>query len=94
MPSNDTFDDSTSPTINIVLCGVPQPIVKATFIGQERNVLNRTINNYKHNYTLELPRLTKAVCGKNLTVTATGHNGTLTKNVQIFVKNCKYDYYI
>ena len=94
LPSNDTFDDSTSPRINIVLCGVPQPVVQAEFIGQKLIALNRTINNYKHNYTLELPRLTQTVCGKELRVTATGHNGTSTKNVQVFVRNCKYDYYV
>ena len=94
MPSNLTFDDSSSPRINVVLCGVPQPQVRAKFIDEELNVMNRTINNYKHNYTLGLPRLTQMVFGKELTVVATGHNGTLTKNVQIFVRNCKYDYYV
>ena len=28
-------------------------------------------------------------CGKDLTVTATGYNGTLTKKAKIFVRNCK-----
>ena len=43
---------------------------------------------------VELPRLTQAKCGKELTVTATGHNNTLTDEIKIFVKNCKYDSYV
>ena len=93
-PSNYTADDTTSLRIDIVLCGVPQPEVHADFIDQTLKVVNTTINSYTHNYMVQLPRLTQAKCGKELTVTATGQNRTLTDKTKIFVKNCKYDSYV
>ena len=95
MPNNDTFDDSSSPRINITLCGVPPPIVVGEFLGLNLTVRSTEVNSYTHNYTLELPPLTQRVCGKELTltatVTATRYNGNLTRKMKIFVKNCKYD---
>ena len=93
-PSNYTVDDNTSLKIGIVLCGVPQPKVQAEFIGQALKVADATINSYTHYYTLEVPRLTQIECGKELTVTASGNNNTLTFNTTIFVTNCKYDSYV
>ena len=93
-PSNFTFDDNSSPKINITYCGVPQPKVNAEFIGEKLNVVNTTVNSYTHDYTLELPRLDQTVCGKELTATATGHNGTITDKIKIFLKNCKCGYYV
>ena len=96
-PSNYTFDDKSSPKINITLCGVPQPQVQGEFIKENLNVLNTTVINYLHNYILQLPQLTQTVCGKELTVTATvkgnEYDGTLSKTTKIFVENCKYFYY-
>ena len=93
-PSNYTVDDNTSLKIGIVLCGVPQPKVQAEFIGQALKVADATINSYTHYYTLEVPQLTQTQCGKELTVTASGNDKTLTFNTKIFVRNCKYDSYI
>lgn len=93
-PSNFTFDDGISPRINIILCGVPQPVVQAHFIGQKLDIVNVTINSYTHNFTLQLPQLTQTTCGRELTVKATGFNGTLTDETKIFLRNCKYDYYV
>ena len=93
-PNNYTADDKTSLNIGIVLCGVPQPEVQAEFIGQALKVTDATINSYTHNYKLELPRLTQTACGKELTVTASQNNNTLTFNTKIFVKNCKYESYL
>ena len=89
---NYTNDVNSSPRIDVVLCGVPVPIVQAEFIGQKLNVLSRTVNSYLHNYTLELPQLNPTVCGKELTITVTGYNGTLTDKIKIYMSNCKYDY--
>ena len=91
-PSNFTFDDNSSPRINVTLCGVPQPVVRGDFIGETLNVQNTTVNDFTHNYTLHLPLLTQLACGKNLTVTANNSiGGILTETTQIFVRNCKYD---
>ena len=68
--------------------------MKAEFLGLRVNVLNRTLNGYTFNYTLELPQLIQTGFGKDLTVTATGNNGTLTKKSKIFLRNCKCDHYI
>ena len=93
-PRDFTFDDNDSPRINITLCGVSAPVVQGEFIGQKLNVQNTKINSYTHNYTLELPRLTKKTCGKELTVKTTGCNGLLTEKTKSFVKKCKYDYFV
>ena len=47
-----------------------------------------------HNFKLQLPLLTHTVCGRELQVTATGYNGTLTDSTRIFVGDCKYDYHV
>ena len=93
-PSNFTFDDQNPPRINITLCGVPQPKVQGLFNGHSVQVLKETVNSYTHNFTLQLPLLTQTDCGKELTITATENNRTLNYTTQIFVKNCKYDYYV
>ena len=97
-PSNDTFDEKSSPRVSITLCGVPPPVVEAEFLGVKLTVVNKTIDSYTHNYTLELPQLTKTACGEELTVTATvtatGYNRNLTEKMKIFLKNCKYHYYM
>ena len=91
-PRKYTIDVNSSSKINIVLCGVPQPIVQAEFIGQKLSVLSTTVNSYIHNYTLELPQLNPTTCGKELTVTVFGYNGTLTDKTKIYVSNCKYEF--
>ena len=68
--------------------------MQAEFIGQKLNVLSTTINNYTHNYTLELPQLAQKACGKQLTVTTTRYNGTLTEKIKIYMSKCKYGYYV
>ena len=92
-PSNITFDDEGSPIIKITLCGVPVPKVEWKFSGRKVSVLNEKINSYTHNFTLELPQLRKIDSGKELTVTASGHNGILNKTTKICTGNCKFDYY-
>ena len=94
MQSNYSFDDNSSPRINIILCGLPEPVLKAEFLGRRVNVLNTAVNYYTFRYTLELPRVRQIACGKDLTVTAAGYNGTLTKKTKIFVRNCKSVYCI
>lgn len=94
LPSNFSFDDNSSPRINIVLCGTPQPKLEAEFIGQKLYILNITIDSYTRNYTMQLPRLTQIECGKELTVRAIGNDGVITDETKIFVKNCKYEYYL
>ena len=94
LQSSYTFDvNDISPTINITLCGVPQPVVEGHFIGKTLIVTSSTVNDYTFNYTLQLPQLEQAACGKELTITAKGYNGTLTNKTKIFVKNCKYFYH-
>ena len=94
-PSNFTFEDNSSPRIVITLCGVPQPLVEAEFAGQKLNFIKGALNSYTHTFTLELPLLTQTKCGRELQVTATGHNGTsITDKTKIFLKNCKYDFYV
>ena len=73
---------------------MPQPNVQGEFNGLTLTAQNATVNTYIHNYMLQLPTLTQKVCGNKLTITATGHNGTLTFKTEIFLKDCKYDYYI
>ena len=92
LPAYYSFDDNSSPKINIIVFGVPQPIVEGEFIYQKLNVLNKSINTYTHNFTLELPQMTQKACGKELTVIATGYNGTLIEKIKVFVENCKYLY--
>ena len=94
LPSNFTFDDNSSPRINVVLCGTPQPTVEGEFVGQKLNIVYMTIDSYTHNYTLQLPRLTQISCGKELIVRAIGNNGTIADETKVFVKNCKYEYYV
>ena len=94
LQSNYTFDvNNSSPTINITLCGVPRPVVEGHFIDKKLEVTNSTVNDYTHNYTLQLPQLKQAVCGKELIINASGYSGILTNTTKIFVKNCKYFYY-
>ena len=92
--SNYTFDDNSSPIINVTLCGIPRPVVQVIFIDEKLDVLNTTVNTYTHIYALQIPRLSQRTCGKELTVIATGHNGILTKKTKIFIGSCKYDRYI
>ena len=89
-----TFNDSSSPTINLTLCGVPQPQVQVEFIEQKVTVLNVPISSYTHRFILQLPLLTQTECGKELTITATGYNGSLVKRTKIFVENCKCDDFV
>ena len=94
LQSNYTFDvNNSSPTINIILCGVPPPVVEGHFIGEKLMVTNSTINNHTKSYTLQLPQLKQAVCGADLIITARGYSDILTNTAKIFVKNCKYFYY-
>lgn len=67
--------------------------MQGEFIGQDLSVLHATVNNYTHNFTLQLPQLTQTECGKVLTIKAIGHNGTLNATTGIFVENCEYFYY-
>ena len=83
LPSNFSFDDNSSPRINIVLCGTPQPKLEAEFIGQKLNILNITIDSYTRNYTMQLPRLTQIACGKELTVRAIGNDGVITDETKM-----------
>ena len=94
LPSNFTFDDNSSPRVSIVLCGIPQPTVEGVFIGQNLNTLNKTIDSYTHNYTLQLPRLTQISCGKELAVRAIGNSSVIAVETKVFLKNCKYEYYV
>ena len=89
-PATYSFDDNSSPRINITLCGVPQPLVQGVFSDQNLTVLSRTVNRYTYIFTLQLLLLTQTACGKELTLTSTGYNGTLTKKCKIFVETCKY----
>ena len=73
---------------------MPEPVLKAEFLGLKVNVLNTAVNNYTYSYTLELPRVRQFACGKDLTVTAAGYNGALTKKTKIFLRNCKSGYCI
>ena len=68
--------------------------MQAKFFNPPVNVISTAVSSYTHNYTLELPLLTQAACGKELELTATGRNRTVTNKTTIFVKNCKYDYYV
>ena len=68
--------------------------MQGRFNNQDLLAQNATVNVYTHNYALQLPQLTQKVCGKEFTITSTGYNGTLTHRTKIFVKNCKYDYYV
>ena len=72
------------------MCGVPQPRLEGEFNGQDITPTHATLNNYTHNFTLQLPRLTQAECGKVLKIKAVGHNGTLNATARIFVENCEY----
>lgn len=87
LPSNITFDDKGSPKIEITLCGVPVPKVACKFYGRKVSVLNKKINNYTYNFTLELPQLTKKGSGKTLIVTASGQNGTSYQATKIYAEN-------
>ena len=53
-----------------------------------------TIDSYTHNYTLQLQRLNQMSCGKELTLRAIGNNGVIDDETKVFVKNCKYEYYV
>ena len=91
--SNFFFDVNRSPKINITLCGVPQPDVQGDFNAKKLTVLKAKLNSYTHNFTLQLPRLTQTVCGKELILTATGYNNiSITDKTKIKVRNRKYDY--
>ena len=90
--SNYTFDVNSSPKINIIICGVPQPDVQGDFNDNKFTASGARVNSFTHNFTLQLPRLTQTVCGKELMVTATGYNASITDKTKIFVRNCKYDY--
>ena len=68
---------------------MPEPVLKGEFLGLRVNVLKAAVNSYTFRYTLELPRVGEISCGKDLTITAAGYNGTLTKKTKIFVRNCK-----
>lgn len=94
LPSNITFDDKGSPKIEITLCGVPVPKVECKFYVRKVSVLNKKINSYTYNFTLELPQLTKKGSGKTLIVTASGKNGTLYQATKIYAENCKFGNYI
>lgn len=86
-----TFDDNSSLKINLIVCGVPRPVVEGKFIGKTLNAQNATVNSFTTNYTLELPQLTQTTCGKELTITATGLNDkSITLKTKIFLRNCKY----
>ena len=89
-PATYSFDDNSSPRINTTLCGVPQPLVQGVFSDQNLTVLSGTVNRYTYIFTLQLLLLTQRACGKELTLTSTGYNGTLTKKCKIFVETCKY----
>ena len=73
---------------------MPQPVVQGELIGQIISVQNATVNSYTNVYTLQLPLLTQAICGKVLTVTVTGYSGTISKTTNIFVESCKYFYFL
>ena len=86
LPAYYSFDDNSSPKINIIVFGVPQPIVEGEIIYKKLNVLNKSVNTYTHNFTMELPQMTQKACGKELTVIATGYNGTLIEKVKSFCR--------
>ena len=93
LPSNFTFNDNSSPRINILLCGKPQPTVEGEFFSQKLNIFYKMMDSNTHNYTLQLPRLTQISCGKELTVRTIGCNGIIANKAKILVKNCKYELY-
>ena len=91
MQSNYTFSNETvTPVFNVTLCGVPTPNVTWKFHdGDVVTAIPKGINSYKYSYLIKLPKLGQKTCGRELLLSATGHN-TTTRRRKVFLDSCKY----
>ena len=87
---NYTLNFNVSPVINVVLCGVPAPILHWRFIdGSSAMATRKKIKSYTYKYLIHMPKLTQKTCGRELTLIATG-SVVLKWRKQLFFANCKY----
>ena len=85
-----TLSGNALPVINVVLCGVPAPILHWRFIdGSSAMATRKTKKSYTYEYLIHLPEFRQSTCGGELTLIATG-NVILKWRKQLFFENCKY----
>ena len=92
LPDSYSFHEFAQETINVTVCGVPQPTVSWKFnTSTFKNGSPEKINNYTFTYPMTLPPLTQEICGTNLTFKAEGYLGKKEeRKSRIFLSNCKF----
>ena len=92
LPDSYLFDEFAQETINVTVCGVPEPTVRWKFNTSTFEVASpQKINNYTFTYPMTLTPLTQGICGTNLTFKAEGYLGKEEeRKSRIFLSNCKF----
>ena len=90
--NNYTFHEFAQETINVTLCGVPEPTVRWSFNSSLFQIASsQKINNYTFTYLMELPVLTQDICGMELTFKGEGFSDKeVERKLHIFLSNCKF----
>ena len=87
LKSNYTFGGNDYQVINVILCGVPAPVVHWKFQNGSNFVATREpINAYTYKYML--PTVTQKSCGREITFHAKGKT-TLERKLLVFLAKCK-----
>ena len=87
LQSNYTYGSNNSQVINVILCGVPPPVLHWKFQNGANFVARREpINAYTHKYMP--PKVTQKSCGRELTLLAIGKT-TLERKLFVFLAKCK-----
>ena len=87
LQSNYTFGSNNSQVMNVILCGVPAPVVHWKFQNGTNFAATRVpINAYTYKYMP--PKVTPKLCGRELTFHAKGKT-TLERKLLVFLEKCK-----
>ena len=87
LQSNYTFGNNNSQVINVILCGVPAPVVHWKYPNGDNFAAKRElINAYTYKYMP--PKVTQKSCGRELTFHAKG-KATLERKLLVFLAKCK-----
>ena len=87
LKSNYTYGGNDYEVINVILCGVPSPVVHWKFQNGSNFVATREpINPYTYKYMP--PALTQKSCEREITFHAKGKT-TLEENLLVFLAKCK-----
>jgi len=81
IPAIQSYHENTSPSIAVIVCGIPKPTVTwslGTSSLPGGVSTNSSTQSHGYDYSITLPNLTPSMCGKPLLLRADGYSGKIT----------------